>query len=102
MTYESSESLKSTVLPFRTANGLTQNECNEALVVCYKLFGEADSVTTQRTENGELYVSVSWGDGRVTRCLYRSGGRYVLIGSQRELLASAWRLRDLLATLRSW
>lgn len=89
------------VLQFRNANGLTVAECNQARTTCYKRFADAD-ITTRETEVGKKYVSVSWGDGLVSRSIWRIGGRYVLHGGPGESLAYAARFEDVLALIRCW
>ncbi len=56
----------------------------------------------RETEVGKKCVSVSWGDGLVSRSIWRIGGRYVLHGGPGESLAYAARFEDVLALIRCW
>ena len=83
------------VIPFRTADGLTEAEVNETIAALYRELGAGAEVTTHTGSHGERSVAVTERD--MTRGVCREDRRFVLFDSNGELLADARRLEDLLA-----
>ena len=85
---------RSNVIPFRTANGLNQVECQQTAAALQRLLGEDAEITTQTTEDGARYV-VGIGetlDGEVVRSVYRERLLYAMHNGNLELIAESREL----------
>ena len=94
----------SNVIEFRPPDGLTQDECNDMMARMRPVMetlcgvaGRSADITTRRSENGTLYVSVELDDSSYVLSRYRR--RYILRHGT-ELVAAAGTLEDVLAVAR--
>ncbi len=95
--------MSASIIEFRPRDGLTQDECNTAMARLRPVMetlcgaqGRRAVITTRRNEDGRLYVSVELDDSSYV--LSRYGRRYIL-HHDRELVAEAGTLEDLLASV---
>ena len=89
------------VVPFRTANGLTQAEVSTTVAALRMSFGASAVITTHTTEDGDRSIAVSCrnDDGYLTRGLCREDGWYAMFDSVGESIVESRDLNVLLEHL---
>ncbi len=89
------------VVPFRTANGLTQAEISTTVAALRRSLGASAVITTHMTEDGDRSIAVSCkdNDGYLTRGVCREDGWYAVFDSVGESIVESRDLNVLLEHL---